>query len=142
MESNDVCCETKRGRVITVKGQMATVEIEKDFACSGCNACVFAGARKIEMSALNKIGAMPGDTVLVQPPPKKPIAAFLILLFIPLVLFVATLCVVSVAIKSELIAFVISIGVTIFGFLFVLVLDRVFVSKRFCVKIIACQEDL
>lgn len=142
MEDIGVCCDTKTGVVVAVKGEIATVEIAKDFACNGCKACAFAGEKKIKLSAINKLGAVPGDEVLVQAPPPRPVAAFLVLLFIPLILFVLSLCVASTAIKNELVVFAISISVTALGLVLIFLLDRIFISKRFYAKVIAYRNDL
>ncbi len=61
---------TQSGRVISVDGRYATVEVLRDSACAGCSSahsCI--GCKKtVRVKALNSAGADTGDVVRIETP--------------------------------------------------------------------------
>lgn len=58
----------QKGKVISVDGEYARVEVMRTSACVGCSqqeGCI-ACKKKIESTAYNPLGAQPGDTVTLE----------------------------------------------------------------------------
>lgn len=135
-------CNTPQhiGKVVKVSKNSTTVEIVRSAECEGCKACVFASKKRMKIPVSNTVGAKAGDTVIVSPPPAKPITAYLVLFGLPLVMLVAGLLLAVALTDKEAYYFVgIAVGLAV-GLISVLTLDRLYYSKRYLAEIIKIQQ--
>ena len=111
---------TQSGKVVSLEGDSAVVEILRDSACAGCSSahsCI--GCKKlVRVKALNAAGAATGDLVRVETPtPKVLFYAFCIFL-LPLISAVAAYCI-AVSFTEEKFALLWALGGFIIPFVFV-----------------------
>ncbi len=111
---------TQSGRVVSVDGRYATVEILRDSACAGCSSahsCIGC-KKKVRVKALNSAGADAGDVVRVETPtPTVLFYAFCVFL-LPLIFAIAAYAVASLFI-AEKFALLWALGGFILPFVFV-----------------------
>ncbi len=94
------------GRVVSVSGTTATVEVERKSACAGCHraesgCALFAMSEKaavMKAEALNRAGAVPGDTVRIAARSRR-------MLFYAALLFIAPLAAAGAAYSVAAFAF-------------------------------------
>ena len=78
---------TELGKVTAVKGNTATVRIDKKDECSKCGMCLFSNnANYTEMPASNELGAKVGDTVEIRRTESLKLISILLVFLVPLVL--------------------------------------------------------
>lgn len=77
------------GKVVGIKDDMVTVEVERSAACQGCRACRLSTGGKMLTEARNLVGAGIGDRVRVEIAPKAFLTATFVVFMIPLILLVA-----------------------------------------------------
>lgn len=130
------CRDEHVGKVVRLGKETATVEIVRSAACEGCKACVFASKKRMKIPASNTVGAVVGDSVVLTPPPAKPMLAYLILFGVPLALLIVGLLVPVAFTDKEPYYFIgAAIGLLV-GLAIVLALDRLYYSKKYLSKIV------
>ena len=89
----------EQAQVTRVEGDLAWVETQRQTSCGSClaeKACgtgqmaKLFGARKNEMSAINRIGAQPGDTVIIALRGDALLIGSLVVYLLPLLLLFVT----------------------------------------------------
>ncbi len=84
--------KAEEGTVVSVHGEVAKVLMRRGRACEGCGSCcVRLDEDTMLADAVNRVGAKPGDRVLVGLPQSLSIRAAYILYGVPLLFFLAGL---------------------------------------------------
>jgi 8-oxo-dGTP diphosphatase len=80
----------ERGIVVAKEAGLAKVRIERSEACEGCHGCLMSDTEKYMIAdVIDRIGASPGDTVLIRTEGATSLRATLLLFGLPLVLVFA-----------------------------------------------------
>lgn len=134
----------QQGKVLSVEGELATVEIIRESACSSCHnkdscgAGAVAGCAKserVQVKALNTARAVAGQTVMLTSDSKKTIGIAFCVFVLPIILAFAAyfICMALGALQtSAAVIAVVVFFIALFGFFFGL--DRL-LSKRINVEI-------
>ncbi|MBN1559120.1 SoxR reducing system RseC family protein [candidate division KSB1 bacterium] len=77
------------GTIISLDGQKAIIQLHRGDQCDGCHLCHAFGENKMQLEALNSIGAAVGDRVNVSIEPKLVVKSSMILFIFPLVAMLA-----------------------------------------------------
>ncbi|MBQ4527346.1 MAG: SoxR reducing system RseC family protein [Clostridia bacterium] len=81
---------TGEGTVLRVSDKIATVSIKKTSACShDCSECSICTMPSYEMEVANPVGAMPGDSVVIEADTKKILFSSLLVYMLPVFLLIA-----------------------------------------------------
>ena len=122
---------TEIGTVTAVKGKVLTIEIPRSKACSGCKACIpLDGKDTMSCFVLNECGAKVGDRVELAPGESKELGASLLLFGVPLVCFLVFLLI-GKLLTTELISFLIALGVMGVSYLAVFFISKKIRAERF-----------
>lgn len=113
------------GVVTAIKGEKATVKIDKKDECSKCGMCLFPqNSSSIEFEADNKIGAKVGDTVtFIREADGKLLGALLVFL-VPLILIGVSALLTYLVIKVEIYMLVISLPAVVIWFFILSLIDK------------------
>ncbi len=91
------------GKITAVKGEFATVCVDKKDECSKCGMCLFSNnANFTEFSAMNGIGAKIGDTVEIEKKENLKLLSVILVFFIPLLLIGLSCAVTFLFLENEL----------------------------------------
>jgi len=99
------------GRVTSVSGSCAEVEVETDGACRHCGAhgvCNWTGTRARRVVALNRAGARPNDFVVLEVPDSGRVRSSLLVFGVPALLMLGGVLVGGLVIGRDLWAGVLS----------------------------------
>lgn len=110
------------GVVVAIDGETARLRFERGKMCAHCGACLAIGAREMEMSLPNTLGAVVGDQVSVQLLGKQVAGASLIAYGIPLLLLLLGIWLGSR--HSDLAAILCGIGGCLLSFIVLKMIDR------------------
>lgn len=76
------------GRIISIEGSVATVELERSSACEKCGICHLGETQKLHIEVENSINAQEGQRVLIAVQPGSVLKASSILYLFPLLALV------------------------------------------------------
>ena len=94
----------QKGKVISLEGEYAIVEVMRTSGCVGCSkqeGCI-ACKKKIESRAYNPIGAKPGDEVTLESSSSTVLFYALLVFVLPLVLAIGTFMAASLFLGSQI----------------------------------------
>jgi len=112
-------------KVISVKGGRAVVEIDKSDKCSKCGMCLFPkNASSVKMDAKNPIGAVEGDTVVVETIGGTQVLAILLCFVVPLLLIGVAFLLNYLVINSDLITVGVSVLLVVLWYTILAVIDK------------------
>jgi sigma-E factor negative regulatory protein RseC len=80
------------GRIISIEGNVATVELERSSACEKCGICHLGETQKLHIEVENSINARDGQRVLIAVQPGSVLKASSILYLFPLLALVGGIC--------------------------------------------------
>ena len=112
-------------KVISVKGGRAVVEIDKSDKCSKCGMCLFPkNASSVKMDAKNPIGAVEGDTVVVETIGGTQVLAILLCFVVPLLLIGVAFLLNYLVINSDLITVGVSVLLVVLWYTILAIIDK------------------
>lgn len=128
----------EQGVVTAVKGNRATVRVDKKDECSKCGMCLFPkGASSIDFDAQNPLDAKEGDAVIIQTEREGKLLSTLLVFLVPLLLIGVAILVGYLLKLGEIYIVCIAIGLIIVWFLVLALIDkRLKKSINFSPKII------
>ncbi len=77
------------GTIISTHGNKAVIQLNRGEKCDGCNVCSAFGENKMQLEALNSIGAAVGDWVQVVVQPQQVIKSSMLIFILPLFMMLA-----------------------------------------------------
>ncbi len=92
----------QKGKVISLDGEYAIVEVMRSSGCVGCSkqeGCI-ACKKRMESRAYNPIGAKPGDSVTLESDSRTVLMYAVVVFVLPLVLTIAAYMISSLFISS------------------------------------------
>lgn len=90
-------------KVTAVKGNRATVSVDKKDECSKCGMCLFPkNASSVEFPAVNTVGAEVGDTVLIEKMEGGNLIGALLAFLVPLLLIGVSVVLGYTVLNSEI----------------------------------------
>lgn len=128
----------EQGVVTAVKGNRATVKVDKKDECSKCGMCLFPkGASSIDFDAQNPLEAKEGDKVIIQTEKEGKLLSAVLVFLVPLLLIGITMLVGYLLKIGELYIVCSAIGLVALWFLVLALIDkRLKKSINFSPKII------
>lgn len=113
------------GVVTSVKGEKATVKLDKKDECSKCGMCLFPqNASSIEIEADNQIGAKVGDTVTFERQADGKLLGALLVFLVPLLLIGISAILSYLVIGKEIYMLVMSLSSIIVWFFILSMIDK------------------
>lgn len=114
------------GKVVSISGELVTVEIEAKGACGHCAAKTVCSPadNKMHTEAINEPNAEVGDTVRIEMNPGTAILSAFLIFFLPIVAFGIGFAIVSLMTKDENLGALGGIGFSVVYFLFLRRLNR------------------
>ena len=115
----------EQGKVVKVAEKTATVRVDKKDECSKCGMCLFPkNASHIDFEVQNDLGVLEGDNVLIGTKKEGKLLGALLVFLVPLILIGAGLLIGLLAIKNELWALGISLGLVVVWFCVLALIDK------------------
>ena len=125
---------TQIATVKSVNGDTAIIEVSRKAMCDGCHnsncgsSCpmsgIFSSGKTMTTTAVNKIGAIPGDTVEIETEDREVLGAALFVFFLPLFIGGAFYFISSLLFDSSLIQTVFAIIGFLLPFPFMKIIDN------------------
>ena len=120
----------EKGLVTSVKGNFATVRVDKKSECDKCGLCLFPkGASAAEFSALNTPKAKEGDTVIIETSGKASLISVLLVFLVPLILIGIAVLIGMFILNSEIWIPLISVILIVLWYTILAVTDKKFKNK-------------
>ena len=117
----------QKGKVISLEGEYAIVEVMRTSGCVGCSkqeGCI-ACKKKTRTRAYNKIGAKQGDTVTLETRSETVLFYALVVFVLPLVLAICAYLAASLFILAESVQILVSACIFVLTYVIIyFILDR------------------
>ena len=129
-------------KVKEVKGELATVFLEKKDECSKCGMCIFPkNAKGIEITAKNLVGAKVDDNVIIDVKDKGKLLGIFLVFVVPLLLIGLSFLVNALFINNELFTLAMSVGLIVVWYIILSFIDKKLkVSKGYGTEIVSVLE--
>lgn len=124
------------------KGKEATVYLEKKDECSKCGMCIFPkNAKGVEITARNEVGAIKGDSVLIDVKDEGKLLGIFLVFIIPLLLIGVSFLLNALFIKNELWTLAIAVGLIVVWYVILSFIDKKLKrSKSYGTEIVSVLE--
>ena len=118
--------------------EIASVEINKKEECSKCGMCMFPkNAKSIEVIAINEVGAIKDDQVIVEIKDKGKMLGMALVFVVPLLLLCLAIGLNYAFIKNELIMLAMGVGAVLVWYVILAFIDkRLKTTKKYGTEII------
>ena len=115
----------EQGVVTAVKGDRATVRVDKKDECSKCGMCLFPkNASSVEFMSSNQIGAEVGDTVMIDMKESGKLLGAILAFLVPLLLIGLAVAVTKIFFDSEIWILVFSLIFIVLWYTILAVIDK------------------
>lgn len=112
-------------KVTFVKGNRATVSVDKKDECSKCGMCLFPkNASSVEFSAVNSVDAKVGDTVLIEKREGGNLIGALLAFLVPLLLIGVAVLLGYTLLNSEIWILLLSVIFIVLWYTILAVIDK------------------
>ena len=132
----------EQGKVVSVNGKIATVEVDKKDECSKCGMCLFPkGADGAYFHAENTLGAKDGDIVQIELGSNGNLIGAILVFLVPLILIGLSALITYLIIKNEIYMLILGVGSVVVWYVILAFIDKkIGKSKTFSPKIIKIIE--
>ncbi|MBR6559354.1 MAG: SoxR reducing system RseC family protein [Clostridia bacterium] len=142
----------QKALVLSTKGDSAVIEVARVTACEGCHklkegegcvACsLFDLKRKMTATAVNEVGANPGDVVYISTPSRTVLFYSAVVFILPILIGLICYFVVSLFIDITAVLALASVAVIILTFLVIhFTLDRSTANKKMIRIVSVCKDN-
>ncbi len=115
----------ENGVVVRTHNQQANVKIDKKAECSSCGMCLFPkNADSVEISALNKVDAKVGDTVMIERKEGAKLLGAVLAFLIPLILIGLAVAITYLFLKNEIWIALLSVIFIVLWYTILAIIDK------------------
>lgn len=131
------------GKVIAVKGNFATVSVQKRDECSKCGLCLFPkNASTVEFNAQNSLNAKVEDDVVIETVERTKFLGIVLAFLVPLVLIGAMVLVSFVFPNAEIWIVIASVILITLWYTILVFIDKVLAkNKKFATTIVEIIKE-